>query len=186
MTRLFLKFYVGILIVLLLAWYVHGYVTDVRSSQELSRVVELAHQGSARLVANELNVAMPSRRESVLEQLQQRYDYPVSVVSIEDLPEHAQTRLAESDDVVFFGAEGVGSFVATSLQSDSEAVLLGPMPEFTHIEQSLQGGVRLAIARLDAVDGSGRAAALDELQTEFGYPMELVDLGELLRRNRDE
>ena len=57
MKYLFIRFYVGVLIVLFLAWYIHGAVLKQRADAEWARVVEKAHAGGARLVAREISAA---------------------------------------------------------------------------------------------------------------------------------
>ena len=67
MTRLFIRFYVGVLVVLFLAWYIHGQVSLRRQLADRARVVTIAHSGGARLVAQELIAAMtrrPARKHS--------------------------------------------------------------------------------------------------------------------------
>lgn len=54
MTWLFIRFYVGVLAVLFLAWFIHGRVLQHRSDADLARVIWEAHGGGARLVASQL------------------------------------------------------------------------------------------------------------------------------------
>ncbi len=74
MTRLFIRFYLGVLIVLFLAWYIHGSVLKRRADEELARVMKEAHGGGARLVARELDASPPESRDQVLKSLRERFD----------------------------------------------------------------------------------------------------------------
>ena len=66
MTWLFIRFYLCVLVVLFLAWYIHGAVLKRRADAEMARVIVTAHRGGARLVASELNAAPPEDRKLVL------------------------------------------------------------------------------------------------------------------------
>ena len=81
MTRLFIRFYVGVLIVLLLAWYIHGDVSERFFGAERIRVAEKAHGGGIRLVVSELDAAPIAEREEVVKRLRGAYFYPIAEVS---------------------------------------------------------------------------------------------------------
>ena len=87
MTWLFVRFYVGVLIVLFLAWYIHGAVLKQRADAEMERVILAAHGGGARLVASELDASPPESRGPVLKSVREHFEYPVELIALTDLPD---------------------------------------------------------------------------------------------------
>ena len=120
MTRLFIRFYLGVLIVLFLAWYIHGAVLKRRADEELARVMKEAHGGGARLVASELDAAPPEIRSQLLKSLRGRFDYPIDVIALVDLPGSLQRQISSGDDVAYYRAEENQHFVVAALSSGSE------------------------------------------------------------------
>ena len=76
MTWLFIRFYVGVLAVLFVAWYIHGMVLEQRSEADLARVLWEAHAGGARLVANKVDETSPESRDETFLALQRSFAYP--------------------------------------------------------------------------------------------------------------
>lgn len=173
MTRLFISFYGGVLIVLFLAWYIHGSVLKHRADTEWERVVEAAHGGGARLVASELNSVPPLERDQVLQIIARRFDYPVTVVALPDLPSSLQQRITSGDDVASFRPGGI---VVAALDGGTEVVRLGPFPNYDlkTIEESLGGWMRLVAEKLDAATLEERESILENLQREFAITIEIA------------
>lgn len=73
MTWLFLRFYAAVLVVLFLAWWIHGWVLKQRAEADLQRVIVAAHTGGARLVARELDRSPAGGRAAVLDCLRTRF-----------------------------------------------------------------------------------------------------------------
>jgi two-component system sensor histidine kinase RstB len=176
MTRLFIRFYLGVLLVLFLAWYIHGIELERHRRTEMNRVVEGAHGGGARLVAGEIDSVQPADRPTLLKNLQERFGYPIEILTLDDLPTDERRRISDGDDVVLYQEDRVGSFIFTPLSGGTEVVRLGvlPGPGVKHIEKGLGGGIRLAAAKLDAASKSDRDAVLASLQKRFDYPVEIV------------
>jgi two-component system sensor histidine kinase RstB len=176
MTRLFIGLYLGVLAVLLAAWYIHGQVWNQRAQVDRSRVFEEAHGGGARLVAGELGATAPADRDQVLKQLQNRFDYPIALVRLDHLPTSVQQRLASGDDVVYYVPEGKREVVVAALVGSSEVVSLGPFPnyELRVIEESIGGWMRLAAAKLAEAPSDKRQQLLFEMQRQFEFPIGVV------------
>ena len=130
MTRLFIRFYLGVLAVLFLAWYINGAVLKQRADADRARVIKEAHGGGARLVASEIDASPPEHRGRVLQRLRGRFDYPLDVISWVDLPGAPQRQFSNGDDVAYIRDEENREFVVAALSSGSEVVRLGPFPEF--------------------------------------------------------
>ena len=177
MTRLFIQFYVGVLIVLFLAWYIHGRVAQKRSDTDRARVVTFAHAGGARLVAAELNAARSAKqRKHTLQTLQQQFDYPLEITTLDALSEDARRQIRRGSDVAY----DANSVVAL-LASDNELVRLGPFPNYRgqEIDASLAGWMRLTKAKLDAKTPPQRASVLAELQKQFDVGLEIAATSQL-------
>ncbi len=181
MTRLFIGFYVSVLLVLFLAWYIHGVVLERYQHAEIDRVVEGVHGGGARLVASELDSVRSTDRPTLLKSLQDRFDYPIEIVPLDGLPADERRRISGGDDVVHYKEDRVGSFIFTPLAGGTEVLRLGilPGPGAKHIEKGLGGGMRLAVAKLEAASESDRDAALAILRQRFDYPVEIVSPDDL-------
>lgn len=185
MTRLFVFLYLGVLVVLFAAWYIYGQVSDRRREADRARVFEEAHGGGARLVARELDLAPASGREAVLEELGARFQYPIEVVSVSDLPKRLQAKLANGVDVSYANPPGREVVVAV-LADGSEVVQLGPFPNYTRaaIEDSMAGWIRLTADKLRAVPRGERPPLLDQLRSQFYIPLDIVGGDELPTRAR--
>ena len=180
MTWLFVRFYLCVLIVLFLAWYIYGAVLRQRTDAHLARVIVEAHGGGARLVAQELDAALPENREQVWKRLRGRFDYPVDMIALTDLPSSLQRQIRSGEDVACFRL-GKGHCVVAALSSGSELVRLGPFPDYDleEIEQALGGWMRLTADKLDAAEPDERQAVLRELKKGFDFPVEIVSREDL-------
>jgi len=183
MTWLFIRFYVCVLIVLFLAWCIHGVVLGWHRRADRNRVIEGAHGGGARLVASKLDSVPSADRQTLVKNLQERFGYPIEIVTLDDLPTYVRRRISDGDDVVFYQEARAGGFIFTRLSGGAEVVRLGalPGPGAEYIEKGLRGGMRLAAAKLDAASPSDRDAVLAKLQRRFDYPVEIVSLDKVPR-----
>jgi two-component system sensor histidine kinase RstB len=175
MTWLFARFYLCVLLVLALAWYIHGVVLKQRAEADTSRLVVTAHGGGARLVAAELDAARPEARKEVLQALRQGFAYPVELVSVSDLPDSVQRELRNGADVACFRLERRHCIVAV-LSCGLDVVRLGPFPDYDlpEIEASIGGWMRLAAHKLDATRIDERQTVLRGLQKQFDFPIALI------------
>ena len=177
MKQLFIRFYVGVLAVLLLAWWIHGYVLQYRDDTDRARVVATAFGGGARMVANELEAALENRHE-VLKRIQSQFLYPVEIRPIDELPSHIQRHLSspgniaslmieQSPDVFQSGRE----VVVIGLTGGSEYVRLGPFPKYSmlEIEDSLGGWISMCVAKADEQPDAEQAIA--DVRGLFDFPV---------------
>lgn len=177
MTWLFIRFYFGVLVVLFLAWFIYGAVLEERVEADLSRVIIQAHAGGARLVARELDAADQSNRAKVLDSIQKQFGYPVEIVAVTDLPAALQDQLAVPAAVVHFHREDNRHLVLTLLADSTQAVQLGPFPNYdlAEIEASLAGWMRLAASELESQSAAQQASKLAELEEQFEINLELIN-----------
>ena len=135
MTRLFIRFYLGVLFILVCAWSIQTYVFRQRSDAANIQVVEDALGGGLRLAREMLNSASVSDRPATLDKLQKQFDFPVQIISIDAIPKNARQRFAKGDDVVFVGRGGT-AFVLAPLSGNEEALQFGALPTFVGPSQT--------------------------------------------------
>ncbi len=174
MTRLFLRFYLGVLAVLLAAWYLQGQISELQFNRELPQVAESAHQGGVRQIVARLNEVPPEQRRAQLHQMRPQFDFPIYIADIQKLPDEPRARITGRDDIVFFSSQ-----LAARLDSGTEVVRMGPLPTATQHEHSFGGGIRLAAQRFDSAAEADRDTVLAEMTEEFGYPLELISKDKL-------
>jgi two-component system sensor histidine kinase RstB len=180
MTWLFIRFYLCVLVVLALAWYIHSAVLKSRADAEWERVIVEAHGGGARLVASELDASLPESREQILSDLREQFDFPLGAVLLTELPTDVQRRIVRGDDVACYRLEE-RYYVVAVLSGDAEAVRLGPFPKYDlqEIEESIGGWMRVTADKLNAAAIDKRQELLDDLNTQFAFPVDIADRGEL-------
>lgn len=184
MTRLFILFYLGVLAVLAAAWYIHGAVASWQFGDEFRRVVEGTHRGGAQLVVDRLNAVNPEDRDSELERLRPQFDYPIGIRLLTDLPDHVADRIQSGAGLVYYRQSGSRGFVAAPLNDKKNAVRLGPFPNYSHYEDSLAGGMRLAVVEVQCAEGSERDEKLRQLKRTFGYDVQVIPSARLPRREQ--
>ena len=171
MTRLFIRFYVGVLIVLFLAWYIHGWVSRERGAADRARVVTNAHAGGARLVADELNAgSTPKERRAILKEVRKRFLYNVSMEAIDSLPSNVAGALTKSD--IAYDRDTV----VVALSDGESIARLGPFLDLEResIEASLAGWMKLSKERLESVETHHRQQVLAEMQQIFPIQVQIV------------
>ena len=180
MTWLFIRFYVGVLAVLFLAWFIHGRVLQHRSDADLARVIWEAHGGGARLVASQLTDADPESRGEQLATLQRGFAYPIRLLPINECPPSIRHAFARGQDAVYHH-EDDKHYVVARCPGSSQCVRLGPFPSYRQqeIENSIAGWMRLTAEQIERVPGPQRQAAVDQLQAQFEIPLALTARGEL-------
>ena len=104
MTRLFIRFYLGVIAILIGAWLIQSYVFRQRSEAENIRVIERALSGGARLARDQLSGASPEQAPQIFRHIEDRFEYPVQAFDLEDdwLSSGMRARL-QNGEVVFMG-----------------------------------------------------------------------------------
>ena len=102
-----------------------------------------------RFTADKLDSATPGERQAVLQQLQERFDFPIDLTSREDLPSGPQGRIIGGADVVFYSQADDRWFAATPLSDGTEVVRFGAFPSFERNEQKA-AATALALVLLPA------------------------------------
>ena len=103
MTRLFIQFYVGVLVVLFSIWLIHGAIAERQIGIEIPRIVEVAHRGGITLLAEKIDEASLEARSAVLTELRQDFGFTqkagvaIKIVSVDKLSPEALQRFLEGE-----------------------------------------------------------------------------------------
>ena len=135
-------------------------------------------------MASELDSAPREGRARVLERLK-RFDYPVEVIPVANLPASLRRQIASGDDVFFSRLENEREGVVAVLSGRSEVVLLGPFPDYTRtaIEDSIGGWMQLTAEELQSA--SHLETTLTRLQKRFDFPVVLITRADLPKEPRE-
>ena len=134
MTRLFLRFYLGIVAILVVAWLVQAYVAGLSATQNVN-VIESALTGGARLARNEVeNFWYEDLAVSTSNYLRvaSNFEYPMYLLSVKDtvwLKNPHRQRLINGEVVLLGEYLGIALFpqprpeksIADELQSSGSA-----------------------------------------------------------------
>jgi two-component system sensor histidine kinase RstB len=124
MTRLFIRFYLGVILILFGAWALQACSFRFFSPPENKNVFDDMFGGGVRLARK---LYLGSRdSDATLQAVQRHFAYPVDVVSLSAIPDDARHRLTSGNDVVVYADNGF--FSATLLPNGDRALRFGPMP----------------------------------------------------------
>ena len=115
MKQLFFRFYLSVLAVLLMAWFIHGYVLRYRADTERTRVIVNAHRGGILVVAEQVNACRECDKVALLDGIQKKFSYPVSIRKLSELPVAFQTKLQQPGSVEFMDSRGGGKLLVHEL-----------------------------------------------------------------------
>lgn len=140
MTRLFIRFYLGVIAILIIAWLIQSYVFRQRSEAQNIRVVEKALSGGARLALDELQAVSADEAPATFQRIAQRFEYPVQIFRLDAdwLGDTPRQRLGNGE-VVFLGNHVAIASVATPSGDDPNerwGLIFGPLPQFVGPSQT--------------------------------------------------
>ncbi|MDG2221681.1 MAG: ATP-binding protein [Rubripirellula sp.] len=126
MTRLFLRFYLGVIFILLAASMISTYVNSIKKAEQNLAVIESALGGGALLARDEVIRGGEAEHAQTMERLRSRFDYPISVITRAErsIPKDMQIRLDSGEPVLFYG------MIEVSIPNSPFLVELGPLPQF--------------------------------------------------------
>ncbi|GAB5515013.1 ATP-binding protein [Rhodopirellula baltica] len=126
MTRLFIQFYCGVLLILISAWIIQAYVFRGTTEAQNISVIESALSGGALLARDEIAAGGLQNLHETVAKVQARFDYPVAVVdrSQRKLSTRLSQRLDDGEAVLS------GESIEVALTGTSLLVELGPLPRF--------------------------------------------------------
>ena len=126
MTRLFFRFYSGVILILFVAWVIQAYVFRGTTESANVKVIEDALGGGAISARDDFIAGGPNNMEATLEDVQARFAYPITIVDRTDRP--MPQRMTERLD----GGEAIlnDDWIVVALPDTNWLVELGPLPKF--------------------------------------------------------
>lgn len=128
MTRLFLRFYVGVILILLVAWMIQGYVFRTRINADAATVIENALAGGVRM-ANYYTVEnWPDNQDQVVRNLNTLFGYDVRIVRSDARPlsPDVEQRLRDGEEVLIYDR-----WMASRIADSDFQLEFGPLPQFS-------------------------------------------------------
>lgn len=132
MTRLFLRFYLGVIVILIAAWLIQTSVFRKSTIEENTSVVEDILSSSARLARDRIVSAGEEEFLETMKYLESRFDYPIRVVQRQDrsMDRLEIERLDRGDSILYHDR------IETAIPGSSWLVELGPLPQFDQPSQT--------------------------------------------------
>ncbi len=126
MTRLFFRFYLGVIFILFIAWCIQAYVFRGTTEADNIKVAENALGGGTISARNDLLEGGPENFEATLVLIRARFAYPVNLVKRAELPipPDLMSRIDRGQAVLHSG-----KMVAAIPETDL-LVEFGPLPQF--------------------------------------------------------
>ncbi|MGB7344364.1 MAG: ATP-binding protein [Pirellulaceae bacterium] len=126
MTRLFFRFYLGVILILFVAWLIQAYVFRGTTDAENIAVIESALGGGAISARDDFVRNGPDRHQETLADVRKRFDYPVHLVRRSGLGISVPmaSRLDQGEAVL------MGGNMVVLIPDSNQLVSLGPLPQF--------------------------------------------------------
>lgn len=178
MIRLFLKFFLLIILILYATKWSFEAILARQQFSDRERVITKVHLGGMHLIANELNLAPEDRVEALLEKIRLQFRAPLEVRPLIELPPDQQRKLKLLRGHFYEFQNTDKEHLGVSLDAQ-HYLRLGPFTDYSvfEFEDSLWGWLRLLALKVDKSDQSQQA--LDELSGEFGLPLLIQSTEEL-------
>ncbi|MEO8270055.1 MAG: ATP-binding protein [Aureliella sp.] len=126
MSRLFLRFYLGVIAILFAAWLIQAFVFRPAALENNIPVIEDILSGGARLARERLAAENQQHWPETLARLQQQFDYPVRIISRAERPMSPKMAARmDRGEIALYG----GGIIA-ALPHSEMLLELGPLPEF--------------------------------------------------------
>ena len=126
MTRLFIRFYVGIVIVLLLASMLQYYMVYFGSNEQNRQTYRDIHFGGIRLAGAQMDAATPEETVSTYQLIKKDYDFPVEIIELANPKFRTLRPRLGLGDPQFYE----GQTIAISFNNNRQALLFGPLPQY--------------------------------------------------------
>jgi two-component system sensor histidine kinase RstB len=175
MTHLFLRFYLGVLVVLLVAWIIYGFVYKQQATAATQRLILQAHRGGIEVVAQKIE-ASDAPLDVTLKEVQSHFRYPVEWVSLEQLSEVSRRQFRTADAIAAVEEDGRWH-ILRRLGASQQLVRLGPFPDYElqEIEDTIGGWMRLVRDRVQTTRPSARRSILRQIEGDFALPIQTIE-----------
>lgn len=135
MTRLFIRFYLGVITVLLIAMAFLVYAFRYRLDTDYDSIAQKAMGGHVKLSRETVEATTSADAAAALEKLRGQLGYPVRVLSNDQIAEVVLQWLSKRDDVVVHASNELS--VLTPLKTGTDALCFGPVPVAHKFETDL-------------------------------------------------
>lgn len=192
MTHLFVRFYLGVLAVLFLAWWIYGYVLQARYEADRSRVVTEAHGSGLRLIADDLRRLPHAERNEAVKRFAKEFRCPLEILSLADLPSEYRASMTRPNASSYLRWDKERDGVAVVID-DATYLRMGPFPNYDvfAIEDSMRGWMRAVVSELRATQKPFDQGVAD-LQSRFNLRLKVEridaipgDAADRMRGDRD-
>lgn len=129
MKRLFLQFYISVLIILICTGVIHTILQNQRYSRTNFQRVEKAMAGGIRLAADDLKAASPETFDETLDRIRRQLDFPANIISTTEVPLYVQGRLKVGHTAIMY-FDDMKTMMCSPV-GDEQLLSFGPMPSIT-------------------------------------------------------
>ena len=184
MTQLFIRFYLGVLAVLFLAWFIYGYVIDARALADRARVVTQAHHGGMRLMVARLQESPAEDLLETIQRLQKSFRCPIELRPKSELSPSERSAISDPHASIYLKLGDSGEGVGIGFD-EATYLRMGPFTDYglNSVEDSVQGWVRLASQQVNTAPDSAHAIAA--IAQEFPYGVARQEATKLPKFARD-
>jgi len=184
MIRLFFKFFLLTVLVLLLSKWAFEQLLARRVYADRQRVVTGVHLGGMRLVARQLLTTPEDRRENILGKIQLQFRAPLELRTLSELEPKERSIVNEPYGYSYRLEDNYREHL--SIHFDSKQYLrLGPFNDYSTVafEDALWGWLQLLTYRYENSDKTQQE--VDQLSKDFGLSIKLLDSEELPDSGKD-
>jgi two-component system sensor histidine kinase RstB len=125
MTRLFVQFYIGVILILLVALSILAFAARYRIDTDFTSIKERELGGGMRLAREALKAADDDDATNSLGELQEKLGYPIQIIVADQLADEVLSWLSKGDDVLVHVDNELSVF--TTLENGTNALQLGPI-----------------------------------------------------------
>ncbi|WP_197453873.1 HAMP domain-containing sensor histidine kinase [Caulifigura coniformis] len=126
MTRLFIRFYVSVILILSVAMCVMAFAFRYRIDTDISGVAEKAMRGGIRQVRQSIRNSPAANDPALFDSLQRQLGFPVQQLSTEETSLIVGEWLQKKDDVIVHAGHQLAVFMP--LDDGANSLRLGPVP----------------------------------------------------------
>ena len=178
MIRLFIKFFLLIILVQLGSKWAFEKLFERQVAADRERVITSVHLGGMRLVTQQLLTTPDGRREAVLDQIQRQFRAPLELRPLSELDTKERTKLIEPYGYIYRLQDSFVEHLAIDYD-DQQYLRLGPFTDYSTIafEDALWGWLKLLAAKVE--DSDKTPEALSGISGEFGLDLQLQHTDEI-------
>ncbi|MES2789834.1 MAG: ATP-binding protein [Planctomycetota bacterium] len=141
MTRLFIRFYLSVIGILVVAVCIMSFAFRYRIDTDFYCITERAMGGGVRQARETLETKTGAAAVVALEKLRGQFNYPIRIISHDQVPTEMRESLSKGDEVVLFAGNQLS--VLTPMGTGTEALQFGPVSQ---TRGSVETDMKIAVA----------------------------------------